>query len=255
MDTLNEYSFVRKTVNSYEPYENLISLVQRWHHTFQHFWPHFLRLFSSPWKARETAMADQQKHLDWRFVHFTEDLSAFAPSSHSKKHLQLHWGSSISKYWVYSLYGVLMCFGAGSHLLYNTDRTQPKTNESTPCMVHVQRSSSCALSKWSNEWRAHRSRSQATWAEAWFRVILCSALSGIHNPTFEQRVGEKPMFLQIGCLFEISCVIHIHQEPNPVGHAVHAVHAMPRKSDVPIPSSHFFVTFSAERIRRVLADP
>ena len=174
-----------------EPYENLISLVQRWHHTFQHFWSHFYVCFQVPWKARETAMADQQKHLDWRFVHFTEDLSAFAPFSHSKKHLQLHWGSSISKYWVYSLYGVLMCFGAGSHLLYNTDRTQPKTNESTPCMIHVQRSSSCALSKWSNEWRAHGSRSQATWAEAWFRVILCS-------------VGEKPRLF----VWDIMCDSH-----------------------------------------------
>ena len=40
-----------------------------------------------------------------------------------------------------------------------------------------------------------------------------------------------------------------------MGHAVHAAHAMPRKSDVPIPSSNFFVAFlSHERIRLVLAD-
>lgn len=79
MDTLNEYSFVRKTVNSYEPYENLISLFKDDTTHFSIFGRIFYVCFQVPWKARETAMADQQKHLDWRFVHFTEDLSAFAP--------------------------------------------------------------------------------------------------------------------------------------------------------------------------------
>ena len=178
-------------------------LIQRWHHTFQHFWSHFLRLFSSSVKGSRDSHGRSAKAFGLALCSLYRGPFSVC-TIHSKNIYNfievLQYLSTESTYCM-----VFWCALVPDHTCYTT-LTEPsqKTNESTPCMIHVQRSSSCALSKWSNEWRAHGSRSQATWAEAWFRVILCSALSGIHNPPFEQRVGEKPRLF----VWDIMCDSH-----------------------------------------------
>ena len=207
LHTLNEHSYVQKDSKFIRAIWKSDILSSRWHHTFHYFWSPFLRLFSSSVKGSRDSHGRSAKAFGlalcslYRGPFSTCTIQLFKKTS----------TPSLRFSYVLSLL-ILWCFDVfWCRITQVIQRWQnPAKNQ---WQIPVWFTSGVQAAHWASGATngGPAVRGAKLLGQRHDFVSSFAGLKGwIHNPTFEQRVGEKPMLLQIKGLFvwDIMCDSH-----------------------------------------------